>query len=198
MHINTWPKKEDRPRLTIPHRFKCRITFRDRNQVASREKHQTRPEYLTLQDYHCGAALILMRNGIGHGSAHTPRSGLGAEFGVIISGNDFALHDADHPEPVARSRWRARLFTALSGLVLFVGIEICPADVTLLSQDNYRRNFAPEQYFVLLVGASGIKRTNRRRYLQQLSTLTIFLVVAVGVFILGRMYPFAIRSELGG
>ncbi|MGH9681771.1 MAG: hypothetical protein ACRD4Y_17630, partial [Candidatus Acidiferrales bacterium] len=36
---------------------------------------------------------------------------------------------------------------------------------------------------------------NRRRYLQQLSTLSIFLVVAVGVFIFGRMYPFAIRCE---
>jgi hypothetical protein len=101
-------------------------------------------------------------------------------------------NDADHPEPAARSSWRARLYTALSGLALFVGIEICPAEVALL-------------LYILIVAilllSSGILLVcaaiskNRGRYLQQLLTLTIFLAVAVGVFIFGRMYPFAIRSE---
>ena len=133
-----------------------------------------------------------MRNGIGHGSAHIPRSGLGAEFGVIISRHGFAHNDADHPEPVAQSRWRARLFTALSGLVFFVGIEICPADVTFLLY-IFTVAILLLSSIVLLVGAAIGK--NCRRYLQQLSILTIFWVVAVGVFIFGRMYPFAIRSE---
>src|SRR6266404_3277596 len=77
-------------------------------------------------------------------------------------------NDAGHAKPVARSSWRARLFTALSGLVLFVGIEICPADVALL-------------LYIFIVAI--------------LLLSSIVLVVAVGVFIFGRMYPFAIRSE---
>jgi len=101
-------------------------------------------------------------------------------------------NDADHPEPVARSSWRARLFTALSGLVLFVGIEICPADVALLLYIFFVAILLLSSSVLLVCAAIG---KNRRRYLQQLSTLTIFLVVAVRVFIFGRMYPFAIRSE---
>jgi hypothetical protein len=101
-------------------------------------------------------------------------------------------NDADHPEPVARFTWRARLFTALSGLVLFVGVEICPADVALLLYIFFIAVLLLSSG-VLLVGAAIGK--NRPRYLQQLLTLTVFLVVAVGVFIFGQMYPFAIRSE---
>src|SRR5580692_8980939 len=36
-HNNTWRKRGDCPRSAIPRRFKCRITFLDRNQVAFRE-----------------------------------------------------------------------------------------------------------------------------------------------------------------
>jgi len=98
----------------------------------------------------------------------------------------------DHPEPVARFNWRARLSTALAGLVLFVGIEICPADVALLLYIFIVAIQLLSSSVLLVCAAIG---KNRRRYLQQLSTLTIVLVVAVGVFIFGRMYPFAIRSE---
>lgn len=101
-------------------------------------------------------------------------------------------NDAGHPERVARSRWRAWLFTALSGLVLFVGIEICPPDVALLLYIFIIAILLLSSIVLLVSAAIG---KNRRRYLQQLSTLTIFLVVAVGVFIFGRVYPFAIRSE---
>ena len=101
-------------------------------------------------------------------------------------------NDANHANPVARSSWRARLFTALSGLVLFVGIEICPVDVALLLYIFIVAILLLSSIVLLVCAAIG---KNRRRYLQQLSTLTIVLVVAVGVFILGRMYPFAIRSE---
>jgi len=101
-------------------------------------------------------------------------------------------NDAGHAKPVARSSWRARLFTALSGLVLFVGIEICPADVALLLYIFIVAILLLSSIVLLVCAAIG---KNRRRYLRQLSTLTIVLVVAVGVFIFGRMYPFAIRSE---
>jgi hypothetical protein len=101
-------------------------------------------------------------------------------------------NDAGHAKPVARSSWRARLFTALSGLVLFVGIEICPADVALLLYIFIVAILLLSSIVLLVCAAIG---KNRRRYLQQVSTLTIVLVVAVGVFIFGRMYPFAIRSE---
>lgn len=99
----------------------------------------------------------------------------------------------DHPELVARASWRVRLFTALSGLVLFVGIEICPADVALLLYIFIVAILLLSSVVLLVCAAIG---RNRRRYLQQLSTLAIFLAVAVGVFIHGQMNPFAIRSEV--
>jgi hypothetical protein len=101
------------------------------------------------------------------------------------------FNDADHPEPVARFNWRARLSTALAGLVLFVGIEICPADIALLLYIFIVAILLLSSSVLLVCAAIG---KNRRRYLQQLSTLMIFLVVAVGVIFFGRMYPFAIRS----
>lgn len=99
---------------------------------------------------------------------------------------------ADHPEPIARSSWRARLYTALAGLVLFVGIEICPAFDAALLYIFIVAILLLSSSVLLVCAAIG---KNRRRYLQQLSTLTIVLVVAVGVFIFGQKYPFAIRSE---
>lgn len=101
-------------------------------------------------------------------------------------------NDADQPEPVARSSWRVRLCTALAGLVLFVGIEICPADVALILYIFAVAILLLSSIVMLVCAAIG---KNRRRYLQQLSTLTILLGIAVGAFIFGRMYPFAIRSE---
>jgi hypothetical protein len=101
-------------------------------------------------------------------------------------------NDADHPELVARSSWRVRLYTALAGLVLFVGIEICPADMALLLYIFVIAILLLSSIVLLVCAAIG---RNRRRYLQQLSTLTILLVIAVGVFIFSWMYPFAIRSE---
>jgi hypothetical protein len=101
-------------------------------------------------------------------------------------------NDADRPEPVARSNWRLRLCTALAGLVLFVGIEICPADVALLLYIFAVAILLLGSIVLLVCAAIG---KNRRRYLQQLSTLTILLGIAVGAFIFGRMYPFATRCE---
>jgi hypothetical protein len=105
----------------------------------------------------------------------------------MVSRSDYA----DHPEPVARLNWRARLSIALAGLVLFVGIEICPADIALLLYIFIVAILLLSSSVLLVCAAIG---KNRRRYLQQLSTLMIVLVVAVGVFFFGRMYPFAIRS----
>jgi hypothetical protein len=100
-------------------------------------------------------------------------------------------NDTDHPEPVARLNWQVRLYTALAGLILFVGIEICQADTALLLYIFIVAILLLSSSVLLVCAAIG---KNRRRYLQQLSTLMIFLVVAVGVFFFGRMYPFAIRS----
>lgn len=98
---------------------------------------------------------------------------------------------ADHQEPVARSVLRGRLYSALSGLVLFVGIEIWQANTVLLLYIFIVAILLLSSSVLLVCAAIG---KNRRRYLQELSTLTILLVVAVGVFIFGRMHPFAIRS----
>jgi hypothetical protein len=88
-------------------------------------------------------------------------------------------NDADDPEPVARSSWWARLVTALSSLVLFVGIEICPAEVALL-------------LYIFIVA---ILLLSSSVLLVCAANADYFLVVAVGVFIFGQKYPFAIRSE---
>jgi hypothetical protein len=100
--------------------------------------------------------------------------------------------NAEHPESVARSSWRALLYTTLFGLVVFGGIEICPAEVALLLFIFVVAILLLSSIVLLVCAAIG---KNRHRYLQQLSTLTILLVVAVGVFIFGQKYPFAIRSE---
>jgi hypothetical protein len=116
----------------------------------------------------------------------TWRSNRGDNLPMVSRSNDI-----DHPEPVARFNWRTRLYTALAGLVLFVGIEICQADTALLLYIFIVAILLLSSSVLLVCAAIG---KNRRRYLQQLSTLMIFLVVAVGVFFFGRMYPFAIRS----
>jgi hypothetical protein len=100
--------------------------------------------------------------------------------------------DADGHQLAVRSSWRPRLYTALSGLVLLVGIEICPPDVALSVCIFIVAILVVSSSVLLVCVAIG---KSRRRYLQQLSILTILLIVAAGVFIFGQMYPFAIRSE---
>jgi hypothetical protein len=100
-------------------------------------------------------------------------------------------NDVGHPEQAARFTRRERLYTALAGLILFVGIELCQADTAFLLY-IFVGAILLLSSTVLLVCAAIAK--NRRRYLQQLSTLTILLAIAVGVFIFGVKYPFAMRS----
>jgi len=100
-------------------------------------------------------------------------------------------NDAGHPEQVVRSNWAAQLYTVLAGLVLFVGIEICPVNTALLLYIFVVALLFLSSIVLLITATIG---KDRRRYLRRFSTLMTFLAVGVGVFIFGQKYPLTIRS----
>jgi hypothetical protein len=96
-----------------------------------------------------------------------------------------------NPKQVVRFNWPTQLYTVLIGLVLFVVIETCQADTALLIY-IFVVPILLLSCIVLLICAAISK--NRRRYLQQLLTLTIFLAISIAVFVFDDMNPIAIRS----
>jgi hypothetical protein len=100
------------------------------------------------------------------------------------------LNDGD-PKRGARFNWRPQLYTVLIGLLLFVAIEICQADIALLLY-TIAVAILLLSSVVLLICAAISK--NRRRYLQQLLTLAILLAISIAGFVFDHRNPIAIRS----
>jgi hypothetical protein len=96
-----------------------------------------------------------------------------------------------NPKQVARFNWPAQLYTVLTGLVLFLVIETCQADIALLIY-IFVVAILLLSCIVLLISAAISK--NRRRYLQQLLTLTIILAILIAGFFFDNTNPIAIRS----
>jgi hypothetical protein len=95
------------------------------------------------------------------------------------------------PKQVAGFNWPAQLYAVLAGLVLFVVIETCQADLALLIY-LFVVAILLLSCLVLLISVAISK--NRRRYLQQLLTLTIILAISIAGFVFDHMNPIAIRS----
>ena len=96
-----------------------------------------------------------------------------------------------NPKQVARFNWPAQLYTVLTGLVLFVVIEACQADIALLIYILVVPILLLSCIILLICVAIS---KNRRRYLQQLLTLTIILAISISVFVFDYRNPIAIRS----
>jgi len=99
--------------------------------------------------------------------------------------------DDTNPEQVARFNWPAQLYAAVTGLVLFVLIGTCQADIALLIYIVAIAILLLSCIVLLIRVAIG---KNRRRYLQQLLALTIILAISIAVFVFDLRNPIAIRS----
>src|ERR1700733_8036118 len=99
--------------------------------------------------------------------------------------------DDTNPEQVARFNWPAQLYAAATGLVLFVLIGTCQADIALLIYIVAIGIMLLSCILLLIRVAIG---KNRRRYLQQLLALRIILAISIAVFVFDLRNPIAIRG----
>jgi hypothetical protein len=95
------------------------------------------------------------------------------------------------PKQTAWFNSPAQLYAVLTGLVFFVAIETCQADIALFIY-IFVVAILLLSCIVLLISAAISK--NRRRYLQQLLTLAIILAMSIAVFVFDHLNPIAIRS----
>jgi hypothetical protein len=104
-------------------------------------------------------------------------------------------HSAGDPKEATRTnRGRQRLYAALAALVIFAAIEVCQADTSLFL---YLFVVAPILLLstISLAVYAAISSKNRRRSVQQLTTLAILWIMAAAFFYLSEYrFPTVIRS----
>jgi len=98
---------------------------------------------------------------------------------------------ADDLKQATRSSTRY-LYRALAALVLFVAIDTFQADIAISLHLFVGLLLFFSTIFLAIYAA--VSRKNRRRCLQQLATLAIFLAVLAGSFFFNRTYFIGIRS----